>query len=222
MMTEIQDKIQEFRTLVLQWYENHGRGFPWREESATIYLQVISEILLQRTRAETVAEFIEKFKGVYPSWKLLDKASITELAKVLQPIGLWNRRSATLKRLAAEMVKRGGVFPEDRQELEQLPGVGQYVANAILLLDKGQPQPLLDVNMARVLERFFGPRKRADIRHDPYLQDLATSVVHCDRAKELNWAVLDFAAQICRARNPFCKECPLRSTCSFFQEAKSL
>ena len=44
------------------------------------------------------------------------------------------------------------------------------VANAILLVCHEQPEPLLDSNMARVIERVFGPRKLADIRYDPYLQ----------------------------------------------------
>jgi hypothetical protein len=58
---------------------------------------------------------------------------------------------------------------------------GQYIANAVLLLCHGEPQPLLDVNMARVLERVFGPKKLADIRYDPYLQQLAMRIVQCKK-----------------------------------------
>jgi A/G-specific adenine glycosylase len=84
-----------------------------------------------------------------------------------------------------------------------------------MLFVHDEPQPLLDTNMARVLERFFGPRLMADIRYDPYLQALAKEVVSCDDAIRVNWAVLDLAALVCRLRNPNCGHCPLTSRCQF-------
>lgn len=41
------------------------------------------------------------------------------------------------------------------------------MASAILVIQGVDPAPYLDVNMARVLERHFGPRKLSDIRYDP-------------------------------------------------------
>jgi A/G-specific adenine glycosylase len=111
------------------------------------------------------------------------------------------------------MKRRRGRFPAAREELESLPGIGQYIANAILLLCHGQPQPLLDVNMARVLERNFGPRQLVDIRYDPYLQTLANRVISSVDARRLNWAVLDLAAVVCSNGAPRCIECPLAKSC---------
>jgi A/G-specific adenine glycosylase len=91
--------------------------------------------------------------------------------------------------------------------------VGQYVANAVLLFAHGRREPLLDVNVARVLERHFGPRRLADIRYDPYLQALARMVVSSKHPAKVNWALLDLAALICRIRAPLCQECPLSATC---------
>ncbi len=68
--------------------------------------------------------------------------------------------------------------------------------------------------MARILERYFGPRQMADIRYDPYLQDLARQVV--GKAKDprlVNWAILDLGALVCTARNPRCNACPLKKGC---------
>jgi A/G-specific adenine glycosylase len=97
--------------------------------------------------------------------------------------------------------------------VESLPGVGQYIANAILLLCHNKPQPLMDVNMARVLERNFGLRHLVDIRYDPYLQALGAQVVSRGDAKKLNWAILDLAARICLGTSPVCNQCPLSSSC---------
>lgn len=93
--------------------------------------------------------------------------------------------------------------------------MGQYIANAAMTVVHEQQYPLLDVNMARVLERYFGPRKLADIRFDPYLQDLAHSIVDMDEAKEINWAILDFASLICTYKRPVCERCLLQNRCNY-------
>lgn len=206
-------KITWFQTQLSHWFELNNRKFPWRKRNCSRYQLIIAEVLLQRTKAETIATFFPFFIKQYPSWKSLSSVNKTRLKKDLKPIGLWKRRSDTLKRLSTVMAKRGGRFPRTRVEIEELPGVGQYIANAILMFCQDEPQPLLDVNMARVLERFFGPRKLADIRYDPYLQKLAREVLPKKRYKEFNWAILDFASIICRVHRPFCNKCCLESKC---------
>ena len=211
--------IHHFRARMLEWYRQHGRSFPWRKRSASNYNKIISEVLLQRTRAETVAQLFPTFLARYPSWSQLAKANENELIALIRPVGLWRRRSKSMISLAREMAKRNGRFPKDREQIEALPGVGQYIANSILLLCHKSPEPLLDTNMARVLERYFGPRELSDIRYDPYLQRLAKIVVDCPDAMMLNWAILDFAARTCSIRLPKCSQCALASGCRFAQES---
>ena len=93
----------------------------------------------------------------------------------------------------------------------------QYIANAIELIIFNQPSPLVDVNMARVLERFFGKRKMADIRYDLYLQSLSYKIVEHERAKEINWAILDYAAIRCKTK-PLCGNCHLKIKCNYFRQ----
>ena len=205
--------IAQLRRRLLQWFDRHGRNFPWRKASLSNYKYIVAELLLQRTRAETVASFFPAFVEEFPSWKQLGSASIGRLQRYLQPIGLWRRRAVSIKALGLAMAKTNGRFPRDREGIEALPGIGQYIANAVLLFCHGVPEPLLDVNMARILERVFGPRKLADIRYDPYLQELARKVVHCKTPAKLNWAILDLAATTCLIRNPRCNDCPLAPMC---------
>src|SRR5205823_13691377 len=106
---------------------------------------------------------------------------------ILRPLGLWKRRAASVLALARVMNARGGQFPRERVDIEKLPGVGQYIANAICLFAMKQAEPLLDVNMARVLERCFGPRRLADIRYDPHLQEVARLIVSGAHSVHVNW-----------------------------------
>lgn len=209
------DRIIEFRKKLLDWYYENGRHFPWRNKSISNYQKVVVEVLLQRTKAETIAKFFPKFIQQYPSWKSIAYDSIENLEKALQPIGLQKQRASRLHKLATEMTLRGGRVPYNYDELEKIPMIGQYIANAAMSVVHDQPYPLLDVNMARVLERYFGPRKMADIRYDPYLQELAHQLVATKESKIVNWAMLDFAALKCQSQNPKCTTCILSQTCMF-------
>ena len=208
-------EIQCFQGELLNWFKNHKREFPWRQVSTSCYEHIISELLLQRTRAKTVASFFPKFVREFPSWQKLACASELKLQRHLQPIGLWRRRATSMRALAKEMVTRLECFPNNREEIEALPGVGQYVANSVLLFCYGQPEPLLDTNMARVLERVYKPRQLSDIRYDPYLQSLAKCIVCCKTPKYINWAILDLAAAVCVVGKPRCELCSIARLCAY-------
>jgi A/G-specific adenine glycosylase len=208
--------IIPFQGKLLSWFIIFGRHhFPWRNDKLTSYQVVIAEILLQRTKAETIEKFYDKFLDIFPNWESIAMADTSFIEEKLQPIGLYRQRAKRIKDLAIEMVKREGQLPSERHILETIPFLGQYIANAIELQVFNKPSPLLDVNMARVLERHFGERQMVDIRYDPYLQDLANRVTDHPQSKALNWAILDFAATVCKARKPLCEKCLLSSSCKF-------
>lgn len=208
-----------FRESLLTWRLSFSRNFPWRQNGASRYTQIVSEVLLQRTRAETVSAFWPTFIGRYPSWRAIARSTVAEVREALQPLGLAEQRAPRLHALATIIAARNGRFPKTREALEALPGVGQYIANAIFTFCHGAPKPLLDVNMARVVERFFGPRKLSDIRHDPYLQELTAHLVGGSAGKHLNWAILDFAAATCTASRPRCTKCPVAGRCRYLKTA---
>jgi A/G-specific adenine glycosylase len=215
------EKIEKFQKELIEWFSKRGRHFPWREVGISSYKLIISETLLQRTKAETVSNFYHTFITTFPDWESLASANISTIENFLKPIGLYRQRAKRMKNLAIEMRKREGVFPQEREELETIPFLGQYIANAVQLFVFEIPMPLLDVNMARVLERYFGERKMADIRFDPYLQALSQDVVKHVNSKELNWAILDFAALICKAKNPQHEICPLKQDCKYYLAQKT-
>lgn len=207
------ERIATFRRSLLAWFAVHRRDFAWRNPDASQYVRVVTEILLQRTQAESVDRMLPRFLASFPSWAALANCRQADLARHLRPLGLWRRRARTLRRLAKAVQNQKAPFPPSRKQLEALPGVGQYVASAILLFVHGRPEPLVDTNMARVLERYFGPRQLADIRFDPYLQALARQVVRGNAPERMNWAILDLGALVCLPRNPRCTQCPLKRGC---------
>lgn len=197
-----------FSSAVLDW-ANHGtRSFPWRGDRNP-YRVTIAEILLQQTRAENVAAIFDDFVGTYPNWSALARAALGELETRLRPLGLQRRRAAGLLALAQEVTRRGGGLPATSQELSELPAIGQYISRAIATQISAERCAAVDVNVARVLERVFGPRTLADIRYDPYLQTLALDLASGMKGSRYLFALLDFASAICTARNPRCDSCPM-------------
>ena len=186
-----QENINELQSKLLGWYTVNGRKFPWRKGKLTTYQIIISEALLQRTKAETVSIFFEDFITLFPNWESIVSAETETIENFLHPLGLYRQRAKRLQSLAEEMLRRKGEIPTNRKELESIPFLGQYITNAVELIILKQPSPLLDVNMARVLERYFGERKMADIRYDPYLQKLSFLVVDHVKSKEINWGLLN-------------------------------
>jgi A/G-specific adenine glycosylase len=212
-----QEQIEYFQEMILAWYKESGRSFPWRKKGLTHYQYIIAEVLLQRTKADIIAKFFPLFIKQFPNWKSLAIAEENDIEEYLKPVGLYRQRSKRLLSLAKEMQERHGRLPKERSELESIPFMGQYIANAVELIIFNQPTPLIDVNMARVLERFFGPRKMVDIRYDLYLQELSYKIVNHHSPKDINWAVLDFAALVCTARNPKCNFCILNTKCKYYK-----
>lgn len=214
-------RIKYFQSKLIAWYLLNGRDFAWRKDNLSSYQIIVAEVLLQRTKAETVEKFYTDFLTSYPDWRSLVNAQVKTIESDLKPLGLHKQRASRLRKLAIELFERHGVLPSTRFELDKISMFGQYIANAIELQIFNRPKPLIDVNMARVLERYFGPRQLSDIRYDPYLQQLAHGVVNHPKSKILNWAILDFASLICKSRNPLCERCFLKKSCKyFFNESK--
>lgn len=209
-------KLSRLASDLVAWAGAKGRQFPWRREHASVYEKVAVEVLLQRTTAAAVSRFYESFFATYPDWGALAAAEIEDLEQFLKPLGLWRRRATALIGLARYAHDRAGLFPASVAEHAEIPAVGQYVSNAILMFQHRRAAPLLDVNMARVIERFVRPRRLADIRYDPWLQAAARWFVRGPSPEAKNWAILDFAALVCKARKPECLTCPVNRRCRYF------
>jgi A/G-specific adenine glycosylase len=211
------EKIAHLQAFLLHWFAGEGRSFPWRNPGASNYEIILAEILLQRTKAGTVAKYLPFFLEKYPSWERLSEATEVELKHSLFPFGLNNLKAKRLWMLAQEVRNLNGRLPDEKDIVRELSLFGNYTLNAFELFVLRKPAPLLDVNMARFLERYFEPKILKDYRYDKRLNQLAVAVTNHQKSKEINWAILDFASLVCTKRNPRCCTCPLFKTCTFYQ-----
>eukprot|EP00968_Pinguiococcus_pyrenoidosus_P026318 scaffold7068_cov301-Pinguiococcus_pyrenoidosus.AAC.13 len=155
------------RAELLAWYDDNRRLLPWRgdgvEESGakrrrvrtpvSPYGVLVSEVMLQQTRVETVVNYYSRWMQKWPNCAALAKASEEELNAAWAGLGYY-RRARMLKAAAEQVhVQRQGHFPESAEELKQLPGVGDYTSAAVASIAFGQNVPVVDGNVLRVVSR---------------------------------------------------------------------
>jgi A/G-specific adenine glycosylase len=174
----------------------------------------VVEILLKQTRASSVEEEVRSFVEHYPNPEALATASIRRLSKDLVPFGFHRQRAVHLKALGTTLSREGRKISADRDTLLSLPGIGPYAASAIRCFVYGAREPVIDVNIVRIVERVFGVKyERGEGRRNKEVKRLATALLDGGQPRRLNWGMLDFGALVCRERNPRCSECPLNQTC---------
>jgi len=200
-------EIARYHQILLEWWPEHERPFPWRERP-TAYSIAIAELMLRRTRAEQVVPVYRSFVASYPDLQSAASATPAELRRLLYPLGLTWRADSIIDFLQAAHAGFGRDLPLDTEELRQLPGIGEYVGAAIACFAGGLPEPLIDTNVVRVLGRIFGLRTDGEARRRSDICTLARQAVHPADPAGYHYALLDFAAGVCHARAPECPACP--------------
>lgn len=201
----------EFRRQLLRWHRKHVRNYPWRAKAATVWKVLMAEMCLRRTRADQVVPVYRNLARIAPTPADLIEHR-REAQVIMRSLGLrWRARNMVA--LARALVQRhNGRVPRTELELKKLPGVGEYVARAVLAFALGRPAVLIDTNTRRIVSRVHQRDKSHawQVRLDLY--ELAGSAGP-DAA--FNYALLDLGASVCRSTAPLCEACPVRALCAF-------
>lgn len=203
------DDLYWMRRILRAYYARHGRSLPWREITNP-YLILNTEIMLQRTKAEDVAAHWTAMKARLGSPETA-LHGMNYLRGLLKRLGLAKRADWIAS--IARLVLKGGV-PNSLERLLELPGVGNYSARATLAFAFGQNEGLVDANIIRTFERFWGPYPHHDPRHKIRFWLPVSELLGGKRDfRKVFWGLLDLASQICKPRNPDCPNCPLNRRC---------
>jgi A/G-specific adenine glycosylase len=205
---------------LLEWFEDHGRQYPWRETTDpwTIYG---TEILLQRTRADAVDSIYNQFFEKFETPQDLRDAPEDAIRETVRSLGFVNHRVRTLNE-AADMVcdEHDGQVPESIDALKEPWRVGDYTARAVCIFAHGDSLALVDTNFARVFGRVLGykmpnqPHKSDEVYR--ILDHLVPKIP--DVARAYNLAILDLGALVCTPNDPNCEACPINEACRYYSE----
>jgi A/G-specific adenine glycosylase len=220
LIKEVESRRIAIQEALLNWGAQHYRKFSWREKR-TPYSVLISEVLLKRTTASATTHVYERFMALYPNIETLSKAYEKKLESLLSRIGYHKRRTEILLEMANYILtKHNGEIPRSKEELLDIPHVGDYTANAVLSFGYGVPAAIVDSNVERIAKRIFqrafhkNPNKKS-------IQKIAESLLPSEAHQAFNYALLDFGASVCRYGIPRCLVCPITSFCDYFSALRN-
>lgn len=148
-------KEEHWSSLLLDWFDSHGRELPWRDESPRDPYKVwVSEIMLQQTKVETVRPYYDSWMERFPNIKSLAAASQDDVLRQWQGLGYYSRARNLHQAVQEVQAKYGGRVPDTKKEVRALKGVGDYTAGAILSLAYGKKEAAVDGNVLRILPAF--------------------------------------------------------------------
>ena len=208
------EDIRLFRSKIVRWFNKNKRNYPWRE-TRDPFKVLIAEMMLRRTKADQVKAVYDRLFTEYPDVEAMAKAENKELEQILYPLGLkW--RNPAFGLVAREVKEKYQCrIPEAREELTTLPGVGEYVAGAVLSVAYGKKEWIVDSSIVRLFRRYFGIKTSKEGRRDKHVVEIAKAYASGKDPRKANLALLDFAALVCLPRNPRCPQCSLSSACRY-------
>jgi A/G-specific adenine glycosylase len=195
------------------WFEDHRRPLPWRR-SRDPYRIWVAEVLLQQTRVAQAIPYYERFLAEFPTVADLAAAPLDRVLKVWQGAGYYGRARhlhAAARRLMAD---RGGRLPARVEELEELPGIGPYIARAIAALAFDVPTLALEANGLRVGARWI--RAEGDVRSPGVRREIAAALASelpPDSPGTFVEAIMELGETLCLPDHPRCTECPIAFGC---------
>jgi len=212
------NQLWEIVEPLLEWFDDHARILPWRENPSPYFVWV-SEIMLQQTRVEAVKPYFDRWVRELPTLEDLAEASEDSLLLLWEGLGYYNRVRNLQKAARIIIEKYHGVIPSSFDDLLTLPGIGEYTAGAVSSIAFQQPVPCVDGNVLRVATRMLaidGDIGKASVKASITKQ--MKKIIPEKRSGDFNQAMMELGALICLPNGmPKCPECPLSRLCTAYQ-----
>ncbi|EEB07178.1 adenine DNA glycosylase Myh1 [Schizosaccharomyces japonicus yFS275] len=231
-------EVKSFRKQLLDFYENTKRNLPWRKDPykppqkddpddrkklavQRFYEVLVSEIMLQQTRVETVKRYYDKWMKTLPTILHCAQADYdTEVMPLWSGMGFYGRCKrlhSACKYLAVLPAEEIPTSPE--RLAKNVPGVGPYTAGAVLSIAWGIPTGVVDGNVQRVLSRLLALHCNVTKgKPNAFVWQMANLLVDPNFPGNFNQALMELGAVTCTPQTFNCPGCPVSNICKAYQE----
>ena len=207
------EKLKMLPSALLPWYRENRRDLPWRKTKEPYHVWV-SEIMLQQTRVEAVKGYYARFLNTLPDAESLANCDDELLHKLWEGLGYYSRVRNLKKAANVIMEKHNGIFPRSYEDVQALPGIGDYTAGAICSICFDLPTPAVDGNVMRVVARITEDETPIDLPARKREVQKQLAEVYPKEAGEFTQALMELGATLCGPNwEPRCEMCPCRSFC---------
>ena len=202
------------RALLGRWLVKDGRDLPWRR-TRDPYAVLVSEFMLQQTPVDLVGGYFESWMQRYPDFNSLAAAPEADVFQSWQGLGSASRARILHKAAKQVVADHGGTMPNDLEAIQQLPGLDRYTAGVVATVAFGEPTPIVDANIARVLARLQNSHVPIDsVGGQKALWNLAAKMQpKKGGGGAFNEALMELGAMVCLPGRPKCPACPVCGLC---------
>ena len=182
----------------------HYGADPWR-------LLVMGRLSAQCTDARVNAVSQELF-SVFPTAEAMANGDISEIERIVKPCGLYRMKAANIKDASRLLVEKyGGNLPDTMEELLEFAGVGRKIANLLLGDIFSKPAIVCDTHCIRICGR-FGMYPESE-KNPEKIERILRSLMDGREGSDFCHRIVLFGREICTARSPHCRRCPLSDLC---------
>ncbi|MFO1242672.1 MAG: endonuclease III [Rickettsiales bacterium] len=143
------------------------------------------------------------------------KLGEAKLKEYIKTIGLFNAKAKNVIALSKALIETyGGTVPENRDDLQTLPGVGRKTANVWLNCARGEPTIAVDTHVFRVANRLGLTKSKNPLETELQLEKKIP--LHF-KTHAHHWLILH-GRYVCKARKPQCWRCMVVDICEFTEK----
>lgn len=177
----------------------------------TIFQLLIAVVLSAQTTDARVNQATEKLFFKFPDAHLLKNASLKEVEEIIKSIGMYKVKAKHLLEIAKIIdEKYHGEVPKNKEDLLQLPGVGNKTTNVILAEGYKIPALPVDTHIHRIAKRL----KYADIEDSvEVVEEKLKKAIEPENWIQMHHSLIFFGRYFCKAKQPECDKCQLKDQC---------
>ena len=206
-------EIEILRKRLLEWYRENRRDLPWRRTNDP-YRIWVSEVMLQQTQVKTALPYYDKFILNFPTIDDLARSDLQAALKVWEGLGYYGRARNFHRAAKMVMEKYEGNIPDTWEAFRKLPGVGDYIAGAVMSIAFGRCHPVVDGNVKRLTARLLMIDCPVNTsKSNKKFAAIADLILDTQIPGTFNQAMMELGALICKPKNPLCSACPLSRQC---------
>jgi len=198
----------QFYKSILSWFEQNQRNLYWRE-NRRIYLTYLTEVMLQQTTVSTVQNKLPTILKDFPDFKSFKSKKIDDFLKCWSGLGYYKRAINFYKSVSIINKNFKGILPKDKNDLLNLPGIGEYTANAIVAIGYNQRAFPIDVNIKRLISRLT----KKKLTDQQVLEILNKITLKKRNFRKFAESMMDYSSLICKKNYPKCQECIFQNYC---------
>ena len=194
---------REILRLLREKYENYKTGLEFRNPFELVIATMLSAQATDKQVNKVTKRLFEKYPTVY-------EMHIQEIEQEINSVGLYKNKSKHIKGICKKLLDDfGGIVPNNRHDLESLPGVGRKTANVVLCNAFNIPAFAVDTHVFRVSQRLGLAQGKTVAQVEEALMRKLPQKYWCGAHHWIIWHGREF----CKARNPLCEECFLFTNC---------